>query len=138
MKNDFCYIQDGTINLHTVREGLYLQTLHPGIDHLKVDVTFLALSDQGQIIACSIATDNSGKQVMVIHVTVTFSPPRLVKWIMDIFVWQVRHSLHVFSINGKLLWEDAVSGTITSILTSGRYIIMGNSKGQLSIHDLYE
>nr|CAD7442709.1 unnamed protein product [Timema bartmani] len=42
--------QDGTVNIHTIQEGQYIRTLEPiGCQGIDAEITFLALSSQGQI-----------------------------------------------------------------------------------------
>ena len=45
-----CDMQDGTVNVHTIREGQYLRTLHPiGCVDPQAEVAFLTLSHLGHI-----------------------------------------------------------------------------------------
>lgn len=44
------YFQDGTVNVHTIREGQYLRTLHPiGCVDPQAEVAYLTLSHLGHI-----------------------------------------------------------------------------------------
>lgn len=46
----YIIIQDGTVNVHTIKEGQFVRTLTPpGCTELTAEITFLSISAQGQV-----------------------------------------------------------------------------------------
>jgi len=97
--------QDGTINVHTIKDGQYMRTLRPSHDPGVYTVEHLTISYQG-------------------HVVFTGHTPS-------------RHSLHVFTLNGRFLASCIVSHRITGLLTSEDRILTGDENGDLVMRDLY-
>ena len=60
-----CYLQDGSVIIHTVRKGSYIRTLWPPCERMwSLSVELLCISDVGQIcIYCKQSSSNVSKEV---------------------------------------------------------------------------
>lgn len=104
--------KDGTVNVHTMQEGLYLRTLRPYSEGTEYEIRHMTLTIQGYFVIATSKPDTKSKQN--------------------------KCGLHLYSTNGYHIWNDITSAFITSLISSGDYVICGNSRGQINIHELHE
>ncbi|GAB6029770.1 Neurobeachin-like protein 1 [Chamberlinius hualienensis] len=102
--------KDGTVNVYTMRDGLYLRTLRPFTDTISYEITNLSLSLQGYIVFSTVKAETK----------------------------QNKYAHHLYSINGRYIWEEALNASTVCLVAAGDYIVSGNSKGQLNINELHE
>ncbi|XP_064474844.1 neurobeachin-like protein 1 [Ornithodoros turicata] len=106
--------KDGTVNVHSIRDGHFLHTLQlpctMGQPHAAV--ALLAVSHLGYICVHSRPQNTS---------TTT----------------KGGHVLHLFTINGKYLMQKEVSSEVSDMLASGDFLISGHRDGSLTVWELF-
>nr|XP_037273796.1 LOW QUALITY PROTEIN: neurobeachin-like protein 1 [Rhipicephalus microplus] len=102
--------KDGTVNVHSVREGHFLHTLRlPG--DMPEQVTLLSVSHLGFICVHSCP-----------------DPQALLK---------SGYVLHLYTINGKYLLRKEVARAISDMIICDDYLITGDEEGLLVIYELF-
>ncbi|GAB1600529.1 neurobeachin-like protein 1 isoform X2 [Argonauta hians] len=104
--------KDGTVIIHTVRKGHYMRTLQPPCDPKDcLNISQLDVADNGQIcLFCE-------------H----YQTPRT----------SPKYSLHLYTINGKHLFQLQVSHLIHHMAIGENYLVTGNGEGDLTIYELF-
>ncbi|XP_062322796.1 neurobeachin-like protein 2 isoform X4 [Osmerus eperlanus] len=103
--------KDGTLIVHSIRRGQFLRTLRPpGESCLPAYVTGLQVGMEGHIVAQT-ALDGCS-------------------------VGKEKYSLHVYSVNGRLLASATLEEQVTALYLAADYVILGTSQGNLHIRDL--
>ncbi|XP_066264160.1 neurobeachin-like protein 1 isoform X5 [Branchiostoma lanceolatum] len=104
--------KDGTCNMYTVRKGHYMRTLRPPCTNpSRLTLPRLALSEEGHIVLY--AKEQLGRVTN-----------------------ECTHSMHLYSINGKLLSSESLPDPLVDMATSMEYVVTGNEKGVLTVREL--
>lgn len=129
-------MQDGTVNVHTIKDGQFVRTLMP-IDCTgpSINITFIALSYQGKL----------ASQVIRMLVCVYFEYYKIINCLQYTHVGHIAfsavddtsHSVHVYSINGAHLGSKYVSGRVTGLTTANDYLVVADDAGDITMSRLY-
>ncbi|XP_058878753.1 neurobeachin-like protein 2 isoform X3 [Acipenser ruthenus] len=104
--------KDGSLIVHSVRRGQFMRTLQPACERsLPVTISDLVVGLEGHIVTQTILQGRST--------------------VKDKF------SLHVYSINGKLLASVVLEEQVSAMCLSQEHVILGTVQGSLCIRDLY-
>ncbi|XP_033848417.3 neurobeachin-like protein 2 isoform X3 [Acipenser ruthenus] len=104
--------KDGSLIVHSVRRGQFMRTLQPACERsLPVTISDLVVGLEGHIVTQTILQGRST--------------------VKDKF------SLHLYSINGKLLASVVLEEQVSAICLSQEHVILGTVQGSLCIRDLY-
>ncbi|MGH0138239.1 UNVERIFIED_CONTAM: hypothetical protein FKN15_069576, partial [Acipenser sinensis] len=104
--------EDGSLIVHSVRRGQFMRTLQPACERsLPVTISDLVVGLEGHIVTQTILQGRST--------------------VKDKF------SLHVYSINGKLLASVVLEEQVSAMCLSQEHVILGTVQGSLCIRDLY-
>ncbi|XP_041104104.1 neurobeachin-like protein 2 isoform X1 [Polyodon spathula] len=104
--------KDGTLIVHSVRRGQFLRTLQPACERsLPVTISDLVVGLEGHIVTQTILQGRST--------------------VKDKF------SLHLYSINGKLLASVVLEEQVSAMCLTQEHVILGTVQGSLYIRDLY-
>lgn len=101
----------GTFIVHTVRGGQYVYSLQPRAHH-SCEIKHVNISSQGKILVYSQGPSGKNRSMCV--------PP----------------CIHLYSVNGKLLYEKELAEPLNAMAVVGQHIITGNDKGFLTFRDL--
>lgn len=104
--------RDGTVIIHTVRKGHYMRTLQPPcepIEHLHIPL--LDVAENGQI--CIFCQQNQPSEK------------------------SDKYTLHLYTVNGKHLFQQKVTYPITDMIIKENYLISGNDQGHLTVYELF-
>lgn len=106
--------KDGTVNVHSIREGHFLHTLRLPctMGHPQAAVALLAVSHLGYVCVHSRAL--SGNPAT-----------------------KGGHALHLFTINGKYLMQKEVLSEVSDMLACGDFFITGHRDGSLTVWWLF-
>ncbi|KAJ8290724.1 hypothetical protein GJAV_G00016740 [Gymnothorax javanicus] len=104
--------KDGTLILHSVRRGQFLHTLRPVSEIGMARITELGVGMEGHIVAQTAVEDRSPGQE--------------------------KYCLHLYSVNGKQLASVPLEEQVTALYMVPDFAIMGTSKGNLQIRDLWK
>ena len=128
------FSEDGSINVYTVREGMYIRSIFPatfGSAVYKLD--HIELSYQGHVIMAGHSQDVHSMHVYTIngHLLTSRSAAAILL-ITVAFTFLCVVMFLVVAFNSF----SAVSHRITAISTAGDYIITGDENGDLVLRDL--
>lgn len=101
--------EDGTVIIHTVRRGQFVAALQPPGATLPGPVSHLALGSEGQIVVQSSTRERPGAQVT--------------------------HSLHLYSVNGKLRATLPLAERPTALVVTEDFVLLGTA--QCTLHILH-
>ncbi|XP_055341493.1 neurobeachin-like protein 1 [Paramacrobiotus metropolitanus] len=104
--------RDATIILHTLKHGLFVRTLRPGRGvpiSVRNVVSQLIITYDGKVVAGC------------------FFPE----------CREAKHSIQVYSINGKHLHTAAVGAAVTGMAVADDYIVTGDAEGRLEIRECF-
>ncbi|KAL1782504.1 neurobeachin 2 isoform X2 [Sigmodon hispidus] len=101
--------EDGTVIIHTIRRGQFVAALRPPGATLPGPVSHLALGSEGQIVVQSSACERPGAQVA--------------------------HSLHLYSVNGRLRASLPLTEQPAALTVAGDFVLLGTI--QCSLHILH-
>uniref|UniRef100_A0AAY4CJR1 Neurobeachin-like protein 2 n=1 Tax=Denticeps clupeoides TaxID=299321 RepID=A0AAY4CJR1_9TELE len=105
--------KDGTVIMHSVRRGQFLRSLRPACEGaLSSSIADLQVGMEGHIVAQAIAKGRSGTKVQP-------------------------SSLHVYSVNGKLLASVCVEERVSALYLVQEFVVLGSLQGNLHVRDLY-
>lgn len=124
-------LQDGTILVHTIKQGLMLYNLQPTVPNNCDSFTVLhvATSYQGRIVVCveeNYSADHEVKTFWLFHRE---------KHKIYGFV-QKNYSLHMYSVNGKAICRDVISVEPVGLHIDSDHIVTAHSNGLVSIRTL--
>ncbi|XP_057622636.1 neurobeachin-like protein 2 isoform X1 [Chionomys nivalis] len=100
----------GTVIIHTVRRGQFVAALRPPGATLPGPISHLALGSEGQMVVQSSACERPGAQVT--------------------------HSLHLYSVNGKLRASLPLPEQPTALTVAGDFVLLGTVQCSLHIFHL--
>uniref|UniRef100_A0AAY4CT28 Neurobeachin-like protein 2 n=1 Tax=Denticeps clupeoides TaxID=299321 RepID=A0AAY4CT28_9TELE len=104
--------KDGTVIMHSVRRGQFLRSLRPACEGaLSSSIADLQVGMEGHIVAQAIAKGRSGTKE--------------------------KSSLHVYSVNGKLLASVCVEERVSALYLVQEFVVLGSLQGNLHVRDLY-
>ncbi|XP_055494353.1 neurobeachin-like protein 1 isoform X8 [Leucoraja erinacea] len=104
--------KDGTVIIHTIRQGQYMRTLRPPCESsLPLTIPNLSISWEGHIIVNIVIEGKSN--------------------LKD------KNALHLYSVNGKHLISETIKEQLSDMCVSGEHIVLGSVEGFLCIRDLY-
>lgn len=104
--------RDGTVIIHTVRKGHYMRTLQPYCDPMDdLHIPLLDVAENGQI--CIFCQQNKPSET------------------------GDQYSLHLYTVNGKHLFQQKVAYPITDMIIGENYLISGNDQGHLMVYELF-
>ncbi|KAH9489603.1 Neurobeachin-like protein 1 [Bulinus truncatus] len=110
--------KDGTVILHTVLKGHYTMTLRaPSQMGWTLDIPLMAVSDTGQIILYCVEMEKQAGEGRRRQ--------------------QERHCLHLYSVNGKHLFSEPLTGSLGDMCMSGDHLILGSGTGQLTVMEIF-
>ncbi|BFZ22107.1 hypothetical protein BsWGS_25146 [Bradybaena similaris] len=110
--------KDGTVILHTVLKGLYTMTLRaPSRQGWTLDIPNMTVSDTGQIVLYCVEMERQTGEGRKRQ--------------------QERHSLHLYSVNGKHLFSQPLEHRLNDMCMSGDHLVLGNSSGQLIVMETF-
>ncbi|XP_041374666.1 neurobeachin-like protein 1 [Gigantopelta aegis] len=103
--------QDGLVIQHTVRKGHYVRTLRPPCDpHCSLTIPMLCVSEMGQIIVYTQQHNSENEE---------------------------KHSVHLYSVNGRHLFMDALRFPLKHMAISGDHLVLGDNQGHLMFKELF-
>uniref|UniRef100_A0A6I8N2Q2 Neurobeachin-like protein 2 n=1 Tax=Ornithorhynchus anatinus TaxID=9258 RepID=A0A6I8N2Q2_ORNAN len=104
--------EDGAVILHTVRRGQFVASLRPPGGAVPGPVGLLAVGPEGQIVVQSSARERPGAKVGSC-------------------------SLHLYSVNGRLLESRALEERPTALLLAETFVLLGTAQCALHILHLH-
>ncbi|KAH3853615.1 hypothetical protein DPMN_096145 [Dreissena polymorpha] len=104
--------KDGTVMMHTVRKGNFIRTLRPECRvGCSLDIPVIAVNDMGQVIVYSRESQPVNTKDEL--------------------------TLHLFSLNGKLLCTRTVNSNIGHMICKGEHLITGDDQGNITVYELF-
>ncbi|XP_069107826.1 neurobeachin-like protein 1 isoform X1 [Argopecten irradians] len=104
--------KDGTVIVHTVRNGHYMRTLRPPcLTGYTLNIPMVVVDETGHI-------------ALYCHETFPIDPKE-------------RFSIHLYSINGKHLFAEKLTYGLGHMIVSGEHLITGDTQGNLSVLEIF-
>ncbi|XP_058503253.1 neurobeachin-like protein 2 isoform X2 [Solea solea] len=104
--------KDGTVIVHSVRQGQFLRTLRPpGNSCVPAEISALQVGMEGHIVVQTSLEERCNRKG--------------------------QYSVHVYTVNGCLLSSFTTEEQVTALHLVNEYVILGTMQGSLHILDLY-
>lgn len=124
------FLQDGTVNVHTIKDGQFIRTLKPmNCTGDFIQITYITLSYQGM--HQTISRPHNNAKIL------NFNSDSGLGYIAFSALDDTSHSVHVFSINGTHLGSKYVSGRVTGLTTANDNLIVADDAGDITMSRLY-